>query len=120
MRELEPDRRQWMIGAREVELRVADRRAVAVADEVPVERVGPLTDEGSSFFSTPSGVYTGRPLHVEAVLVHHVQAVDVDAMVGVRVRDHNRGEVDRVRVLLQVRERAVAAVHPDRLRRPPE
>ena len=48
----------------------------------------------------------------------HVQTVDVDAVVGVAVREDDRGEVLDRDVLLQVRERAVAAVDPDR-RAPP-
>ena len=55
----------------------------------------------------------GRPRTLEAVAVHHVQAVDVDAVIGVPVRDHDRAEVAGIDVLLQIRERAVAAVHPD-------
>ena len=107
---------------------VRENRSVDVADRRRCRRRRPRASRTcrpsrrratARNFSSPSGAYTGRPLALEAVAQQHVQAVDVDAVVGVLVRDHDRGEVlDRVDVLLQVRERAVAAVDPDRRRRP--
>ena len=111
--ELDAHCRERMIGAGETHLRVEDRRVVAVAHEVPVERVGPAAYEPfERLLDTLGGVH-GQTAAVDPVLVEHVQAVDVDAVIGMRMRDDDRGEVGRVRVLLQIRERAVPAVHPD-------
>ena len=57
---------------------------------------------------------TGRPVALESVPEEHVQAVDVDAVVGMPVRDHDTVEILDRDVLLQVGERAVPAVDPQR------
>ena len=87
--------------------------AVAVAHRAPVERVAERTDEPLEHLLEPFGRVHGQTVPLEAVAVHHVQAVDVDAVIGMAVRDHDRGQVAGVDVLVQVRERPVAAVHPD-------
>ena len=73
-----------------------DRR-VAVADEAPVERVAPLADEPLELLLDTFGRVHGQAPPLEAVLVQHVQAVEVDAVVGMAVRDDDRGEVGRIR-----------------------
>ena len=65
----------------------------------------------------PLGREDRHVLAAEPVAQQHVQAVDVDAVVGVPVGEHHRGEVLGRDVLLQVPEGAVAAVDPDRGRR---
>ena len=60
----------------------------------------------------------GPPL--DAVAQEDVEAVDVDAVVGMLVRDDDGGQVLDRDVLLEVAERAVAAVEPDRGRARPD
>ena len=67
--------------------------AVAVADRAPVERVAEVADELGEHRLEPFGRVHRQAGQLEAVPVHHVQPVDVDAVVGVPVRDHDRSQV---------------------------
>ena len=65
--------------------------------------------------SAPAGAKTGRPSCSSRVAQQHVQPVDVHAVVRVLVGDDDRAAARAGSMwLLQHREGAVAAVHPDR------
>ena len=83
------------------------RSRVAVADGAPVEGVAPVGHERLERLLESLGCVHGQVAELEAVAQEHVEAVDVDAVVGVTVGEHDRGEVLGRDVLLQVAERAV-------------
>ena len=49
--------------------------------------------EGQQVLLEPFGREHGQVLASDAVAQEHVEAVDVDAVVGMAVREHDRGEV---------------------------
>ena len=78
----------------------------------PVERVAPVADQCEQELLEPLGRVHRQVLETEAVAQQDVEAVDVDAVVGVPVREHDCGQVLDLQVLLEMAERAVAAVDP--------
>ena len=109
-----------VVGAREAQRRRRrSRRARSSSISCQSKVLAPVAaDERAEVLLEALGRVHREPLALEPVPQEHVEAVDVDAVVGMLVREHDRGEVLRGEVLLQVAERAVAAVHPDRGRRP--
>ena len=108
--------RRWAAGDRCA--RTAGRCRRSSASPSPTARQSnafpqSLTSESRNF-SSPFGREHRQVLAAEAVAQQHVEAVDVDAVVGVAVREHDRGEVFDRQVLLEVPEGAVAAVDPHR------
>ena len=59
----------------------------------PVERVAPIADETLEQLLHAFRCEHRKALALEAVLVHHVQAVQVDAVVGMAVRDDDRRQL---------------------------
>ena len=101
-----------MVGAREREARVVDLHRALRVDRPPVERVAPRPDERTEARIRTLRCEDRQAGALEAVVPEHVQAVDVGAVIGVLVRDHDRVDLRRVEVIVQHAERAVAAVHP--------
>ena len=103
-----------MVGAGEAEVHCADPGLVPFVDRVPLERLAPAGHERTEPLLGAVGREHREPDLFEPVAQQHVEPVDVGAVVRVLVGDHDRAELPRIDVLLQQRERAVAAVHPDR------
>ena len=82
-----------VVGARELRS-MSPTAAVSPSPTTHQSKVLPQSDTSDSRnFSRPSGAYTGTCSAAEAVAQHHVQAVDVDAVVGVAVGEHHRRQV---------------------------
>src|SRR5262249_55677979 len=104
-----------VIRAREAQPQTSDLRARVVVDLVPLERLAPITvDQLTEMRLDPFRTVDREARLLHAVSEKDVQSVDVDTVVGVLVRDHDGVEILDANVLLQVRERAVATVEPDR------
>ena len=115
-RHLDGVRGRRVVGAREAQRRCRRRRPVAVVDRAARRTTSPQSPPTSEprCSARPAGAIHREPLALEAVAHQHVQPVDVDAVVGMLVGDHDGGQVLGGDVLLEVAERAVAAVEPDR------
>src|SRR5450759_3327917 len=106
-----------MIGPREPEHHRSDRHRLLLVDGLPGERVAPVsTDEGAETITETRRRVDGQPATFQAVPHQHMKAVHVDAVVGMLVADHDRGEIFDLDVALKMPEGAVAAVEPDRRR----
>jgi hypothetical protein len=116
MGDLDRDRRRRVIGPREAQRDTIEVEAVAVADQAPVERVRPLAHETLELLLHSFRCVHREALALEPVLVHHVQPVQVDTVVGMAVGDDDRCQLFGMDVLLQVRERTVAAIDPEHRR----